>query len=177
MPQMLDRRVASALAIGLALAGCAKPASQATKAADDIAKPDASRQVVSAPGTGTTVPVESAIARLMRQLDLNRDGRVSREEHADVARQMFHAMDMDHNGEVTAAEMDTIRRDLFGADRTAAAREIATVDSNHDGMLSAEEHVASTTVTFDQFDRDHDGFLTLDELKAAEAAEPAPASR
>ncbi|MEO6137532.1 MAG: hypothetical protein ABIP11_02555 [Luteimonas sp.] len=123
------------------------------------------------------MPVESSIARLLRQLDLNHDGRVSREEHANVSLQMFHAMDADHNGEVTAAEMDTIRRDLYGADRTAAAREIAQVDGNHDGMLSQEEHAASTAVIFDQIDRNHDGFLTLDELKAADAADTEPASR
>ncbi len=176
MPQMLDGKVALTFALAV-LAGCSKSTPQPSGATDDIADAKASRKVLAAPRTRSTVPVESPIARLMRQLDLNHDGRVSREEHADVARQMFHAMDADHNGEVTAAEMDTIRRDLYGADRTAAAREIAQVDGNHDGMLSAEEHAASTAVIFDQFDRDHDGFLTLDELKAADAADPAPASQ
>lgn len=176
MPQLLVRRVAVTFAL-VALAGCSKQTPQTSGAADGSAAADASRKVVAAPRTATTVPIESAVARLMRQLDLNRDGRVAREEHADVSLQMFHAMDADHNGEVTAAEMDTIRRDLYGADRTAAAQEIAPVDSNHDGMLSQEEHEASTAVIFDQIDRDHDGFLTLDELKAAEAADPAPASQ
>jgi Ca2+-binding EF-hand superfamily protein len=178
MPQVLDRRVAMRFAIVvLVLAGCSKPSSQTTTAADGIAGADAPRKVVAIPHAGSTMPVESAIARLLRQLDLNRDGRVSREEHANVSLQMFHAMDADHNGEVTAAEMDTIRRDLYGADRTAAAREIAQVDSNHDGMLSQEEHAASTAVIFDQIDRDHDGFVTLDELKAADAADPEPTSQ
>lgn len=178
MPQVLDRRVAMRFVIVvLVLAGCSKPNSQTTTAADGTAGADASRKVVVVPRTGSTMPVESPIARLLRQLDLNRDGRVSREEHANVSRQMFHAMDADHNGEVTADEMDTIRQDLYGADRTAAAREIAQVDSNHDSMLSQEEHAASTAVIFDQIDRDHDGFLTLEELKAADAADPAPASK
>ena len=176
MPQMSNRKVALTFAI-VVLAGCSKSTPQTTGAADDIVDAKASRKVVAAPRTVSTVSVESPIARLMRQLDLDRDGRVSREEHANVSLQMFHAMDADHNGEVTAAEMDIIRRDLYGADRTAAAREIAQVDINHDGMLSQEEHAASTAVIFDQIDRDHDGFLTLDELKAADAAGPAPASK
>ncbi len=174
---MFDRRFASTFALAtLTLVGCSRPTPQTPLPADHIDDANASRQVVAAPPTGSTAPVESPIARLLRQLDRNGDGRVSREEHADVARQMFHAMDADHNGEVTAIEMDAIRRDLYGADRTAAAREIAQVDSNHDGLLAAEEHAASTAVIFDQIDRDHDGFLTLDELKAADTP-AAPASQ
>lgn len=180
MPAMSDRRFAWIFALAtLTLASCSRPAPQVPVpaiAVDRSADVPAPRQTMLGSGTSTT-STESPIARLLRQLDRNGDGRASREEHADVASQMFHAMDTDHDGEVTATEMDAIRRDLYGADRTAAAREIAQVDSNHDGLLSAEEHAASTAVIFDQIDRDHDGFLTLDELKAADAAVPAPTSQ
>jgi len=130
MPQVLDGRIALRFGLVLlVLVGCSKPSSQTTTASAGVADANASRKVVAVTNAGRTMPVESPIARLLRQLDLNHDGRVSREEHANVSLQMFDAMDADHNGEVTAAEMDTIRRDLYGADRTAAAREIVETPS------------------------------------------------
>jgi Ca2+-binding EF-hand superfamily protein len=167
--------MAVSLASLLALSGCSNPAPPQRAVADAATTPSAAAATVAPPRAASTgaAAVESALARLLRQLDRNGDGRVSRGEHADVARQMFDAMDADHDGKVTVAEMDAIRRDLYGPDRTAAARELAQVDDNHDGVLSAEEHAAATGVTFDQIDTDHDGFLTRAELQAAETAESA----
>lgn len=156
----------------VALGGCAD--SNAPENASTAATPvPAAQPSMVAPHqtTSAVAPTESPIATLMRMLDRNGDGQIARQEHADSASRMFESMDADHDGEVTAAEMDATRRGLYGADRTAAAAEIAQADGNHDGMLTAEEHATATRVMFDRFDADHDNSLTLAELEAAEASE------
>lgn len=151
-------------------AGCARPA----PAPEGRSASAPTRERVPATGASTPAPatsaarVESPLARLLRQLDRDGDGRVSRDEQAGAANQTFRAMDADHDGQVTATEMDAVRRDLYGAGRTAIA--IAQVDTDHDGRISAAEHGAATGLGFEQTDMDRDGFLTLQDLETAEAA-------
>lgn len=166
--------VVNPMVLLLALTACSNPVPPRRAAADTAAAVATTAVTPQHAAPRDVAPAESAFARLLRQLDRNGDGRVSRAEHADGARQMFDAMDADHDGKVTAAEMDAIRRDLYGPDRTDTAGEMAAVDINHDGVLSAQEHAEATGVTFDLIDADHDSFLTGAELQAAETAESAP---
>ncbi len=39
-------------------------------------------------------------------------------------------------------------------------------DTNHDGMISAEEHAAYAKMMFDKADTNHDGMLSRDEIMA-----------
>ena len=43
---------------------------------------------------------------------------------------------------------------------------MAKMDSNHDGMISAQEHADHMKTMFDTADTNHDGMLSKDELKA-----------
>lgn len=155
--------------IAALLGGCAQPAPPGPAAPVVAAAPAMPRPVpVPRPNAANAVaPTESPIAGLMRLLDRNGDGRISQQEHAAGASRTFDAMDADGDGTVTAAEMDATRRGLYGADRTAAAGEIATVDGNGDGVLTAAEHTTATRVMFDRIDADRDGALTAQELEAA----------
>lgn len=155
--------------VALVVAACARPAPTPGHASGSRA-PDAPAAATPhpIPAARPTAPVETPLARLLRQLDHDGDGRVSRDEQGAAASQTFQAMDADHDDQVTAAEMDAVRRDLYGAGRTATA--IAQVDTDHDGRISAAEHAAATGEGFEQTDMDHDGFLTLQDLEAAEAA-------
>ena len=103
-----------------------------------------------------------AFDQLLRLLDTDHDGRVSAEEHARGARDMFRRMDRDGNGEVTVEEMDAVRGGLDDAQGPSRQR-LGEVDLDGNGTLGAEEHLAATRVAFDASDADHDGMLERDE--------------
>ena len=106
-------------------------------------------------------------------MDTNNDGKVSAAEHAVASKKMFDTMDMNRDGKVTAAEMDAAHHRVTGkkAGRSemSAADKIKVVDSDGDGILTAEEHAAGSRAMFEKMDTDKDGFLTPGELAAGHA--------
>jgi hypothetical protein len=162
-------RTASLALLGALLAACSRSEAPARQAPSLARAPAVTSPApAAAPAPTAAVPVDTPLARLLRQLDRDGDGRVSRDEHAGITRTTFDAMDADHDGYVTVAEMDAVRRNLYGDGRSAT--QIASLDRDHDGRMSLDEHAAATRAGFDQADGDHDGFLTLHELEAAEAS-------
>ena len=106
-------------------------------------------------------------------MDTNEDGKVSAEEHARTSRKMFVTMDANADGKVTAAEMNAAYQRVTGkqARKTdmSAADKIKVIDSDGDGILTAEEHAAGSRTMFENMDTNKDGFLTKDELAAGHA--------
>ena len=106
-------------------------------------------------------------------MDANKDGKVSAEEHAAAAKKMFGTMDANRDGKVTAAEMDAAHQRVTGkkAKKTdmSSADKIKVIDTDGDGILTAEEHAAGSRAMFEKMDTDKDGFLTKDELAAGHA--------
>ena len=98
-----------------------------------------------------------------KMMDTDGDGKISRAEHAAVAKQMFDQCDANHDGIVTAAEMDaaTARKGETPAkDDKTAAEKIQMIDQNGDGQLTTAEHAAGSEKMFAKMDKDGDGFLS-----------------
>ena len=102
-----------------------------------------------------------------KMMDANGDGKISRAEHAAAAKQMFTECDANHDGIVTAAEMDAsmaARGEKLGRDDKTSAEKIRVIDQNGDGQLTAAEHEAGTEKMFTKLDKDGDGYLSKQEF-------------
>ena len=107
------------------------------------------------------------------KMDTNKDGKVAADEHAAAAKQMFDTMDANKDGNVTAAEMEAAHERVTGRKATksdmSAADKIKVIDTDGDGVLTAEEHARGSRAMFEKMDTDKDRFLTKDELAAGHA--------
>ncbi|MDB6126710.1 MAG: Calcium-binding EF-hand-containing protein [Verrucomicrobia bacterium] len=109
-----------------------------------------------------------------KMMDTDGDGRVSRAEHAAGAKQMFDKMDANHDGYVTAEEMQAYhdqKADMRGPDMNksiemTASEKIKMIDQDGDGRISADEHAAGSEKMFNQMDTDGDGYLSKAEMAA-----------
>jgi Ca2+-binding EF-hand superfamily protein len=114
----------------------------------------------------------TADAEFMK-MDTNKDGKISADEHAAAAKQMFDTMDANKDGKVTAAEMEAAHERVTGRKATksdmSAAEKIKVIDTDGDGVLTAEEHARGSRAMFEKMDADKDGFLTKDEWAAVHA--------
>jgi Ca2+-binding EF-hand superfamily protein len=108
--------------------------------------------------------------REFKIMDTNGDGKVSADEHAAGARTMFEKMDGNKDGKVTSAEMDAAHEKVTGIKAQKgdmnAVDKIKAIDTNNDGVLTAEEHAAGARTMFDKMDTDKDGYLSKTECTA-----------
>jgi len=100
-------------------------------------------------------------------LDVNHDGKVSREEFARLTA-LFPFMDKEHTGYLTREQLAT----MFTAMNEAKAQATAGVDvdvlfkkydKNHDGQITPDE--LNNDKVFKAMDLNHDGVITRDEAE------------
>ena len=118
-------------------------------------------------------PKASAVDAEFKAMDTNKDGKVSAEEHAAASKKMFDMMDANRDGKVTAAEMTAAHQRITGKKAKkwdiSAADKIKVIDTDGDGILTAEEHAAGSRSMFEKMDTDKDGFLTKAEIAVGHA--------
>lgn len=107
-------------------------------------------------------------------MDANHDGKISAAEHAAGAKAMFEKMDANHDGKVTAAEMTAAHEAITGQaakkSDMSAADKIKAIDTDGDGVLTADEHAKGAAAMFAKMDTNKDGFLAKEEMAAGHAA-------
>ena len=106
-----------------------------------------------------------------KKMDANGDGKISRSEHTSGAKQMFTQCDMNHDGTVTASEMDAsmaAQGEKPAKDDKTSAEKIRMIDQNGDGQLTTAEHEAGTETMFATMDKNNDGFLSKEECSDAQ---------
>lgn len=130
----------------------------------------------------TTKSHMSRDSRMMK-MDANEDGKVSSAEHAAGAKKMFEKIDADKDGRLTAAEMDASHKDMHkdkdmykdkdkdmsGARDSKAMKstdKMKAIDTNKDGVITAQEHETGSRQMFGKMDSDKDGNLTSAEIQA-----------
>ena len=129
--------------------------------------------VALAPTAFAAGPKPASADAEFKTMDTNKDGKVSADEHAAASKKMFATMDANRDGKVTAAEMDAAHQRVTGKragkSDLRSADKIKVIDTDGDGVLTAEEHAAGSRSMFEKMDTDKDGFLTQVELAAGHA--------
>jgi Ca2+-binding EF-hand superfamily protein len=119
---------------------------------------------------------KGAVEAEMKIMDTDKDGQISATEHAAGCQQMFQGMDANQDNRVTAAEMDAAQPPIKSQDAShgqekghthemSSTEKIKVIDTDGDGVLTAQEHAVGSKKMFKKMDLDKDGKLTATEIK------------
>ena len=158
------------------LAGAALAATALPAAAFAQTKPAAAQQ---APQSETRAAFTQNVDASFAEVDTNKDGFVTKAEiEAAQTRQLqamkqradaqlsaeFQKLDTNKDNQLSLAEFSAAAGPMPSPD---AATPLAKLDTNKDGKISRDEYRAPKLADFDRADANHDGTVTVAELKAA----------
>lgn len=161
------------------LAGAALAATAIPAAAFAQTKPAAAAPAQQGPQSETRATFTQNVDQAFNGADTNKDGFVTKDEiqtlqtkqlQAMKAREtaqisaQFKKLDTNHDNQLSLAEFSAAAEPLPAA---APDAPIAKLDTNKDGKISRDEYRAPKLADFDKADSNHDGTLTVAELKAA----------
>jgi Ca2+-binding EF-hand superfamily protein len=114
-----------------------------------------------------------AMAQRLKQADTNGDGMISRDEAKALPRilEHFDAIDANHDGQITADELRAFHEKMRGEKGKHHGGMFKKLDTDGDGRISRAEAQAAPRLAehFDAIDANKDGFITMEEMKAAHA--------
>lgn len=94
-------------------------------------------------------------------LDTNKDGVVDEAEFKAARAEMFKRMDKDGDGKIAKADFPAAMEQTHADRRTEMEnRMFERLDTNKDGVLTADEFTAGAGKGFERLDRNKDGKLT-----------------
>ncbi len=98
-----------------------------------------------------------------KDLDKNKDGKISKDEWpSQMPQQFFDRLDTNHDGFIDEAEFNAARNRMGGGPRTGEAM-TKLLDADKDGKVTRDEF-AKIVALFDLLDANHDGSLSQEEL-------------
>ena len=95
-------------------------------------------------------------------------GQISASDHAAGAQSRFDAMDANHDGKITSAEINAAQgaeRIAWAKNAMSAENKVKTFDRNKDGALSHREYADGSQAIFNELDVNSDGLLKADEME------------
>jgi Ca2+-binding EF-hand superfamily protein len=112
------------------------------------------------------------VAGIFSKADTDGDGKRSRAEVAKAMPQLaarFDSSDSNKDGQLSRGELNAWKKAQRSEWQACSGERFRHADSNGDGAISrveAEQHAPRLAKKFDLIDRDKDGRLTQDELRA-----------
>lgn len=114
--------------------------------------------------------------RMLRRIDTNGDGLVSRAEHRAAAEARFARMDANGNGTIDPGEHRGKRGKLRGGRGPGSGmRALMMADTNRDGVVTRAEYDAAAAARFERLDTNRDGKLDAADRPQRRPAPAAPA--
>jgi len=101
--------------------------------------------------------------RVIERLDLNEDGKISKEEVDKVRDERFAKFDTDNSGGLTIEELEAGRE---AEKQERRAEMLSRIDTNGDQEINRDEFGGRELRLFDRLDANEDGEISEDELKA-----------
>ena len=116
-------------------------------------------------GTTLTFPLyanaDKRMDRIMKRLDQNSDGKISRAEAVKRREQAFSRVDKDKDNQLTLEEF---KNSESRSERHNADKHFKHLDKDKDQLISRSEFTAKLPL-FDRADKNKDGTVTKDELQ------------
>lgn len=120
----------------------------------------------------TAVPASQNPLADFAALDPDGDGRVSSADYARSSQALFEMIDMEHDGNLALAELQSGAAALGDIDGLTPAKLLGIADNDHDGKLTLSEWMAFNNARFDLIDRNDDGVVDSAEWDAPRAMVP-----
>jgi Ca2+-binding EF-hand superfamily protein len=105
---------------------------------------------------------------MLKKLDTDGDGRVSRAEFQAGKQAKFDKMDNNNDGVVTTdKETAKAEKKHWWSRSDKSNDKVVKADTNADGQVTASEQSATADAWFTKADTNNDGYLSASELQAA----------